>query len=852
MTAPALRSAPASERSLDARLTSEQGGLQARVHAGSVLLVLAVLTVAIAVGALLLADGRWMRAPRPLPFVMWALGLGGAWGAVRWWRARHAALLSRAGLAGAIETEQSLRAGALRGALEVAEQGVLGARAAADVARQLSVGPLVPQATRRVLRGVTLAGCAAALGVAAVATAARTVPDGLSVMRRPLAAWRGTLLPAMTFDRLPTRVPRGMPVTVRVLAPSRETVRIAWRAEGEAWRDTTLQVTEDGRVQLPLGPVRAPTAVRVNDGRAPELQAALVIEDRGWIGDVSLRALYPAYLGRSDESLEPVPPLRVPRGTRVRVRVMLHAGARDARLVNGTDTVAMQLAGDAVGTGQPAEALLPIDRDGTWQWLAEATPRADGAVLAPELPDALPFTVIPDQKPAVEIVAPMTDTAIGPTGQVAVLVDASDDHGVARVHLVVWRERSGAAAPVAGPVQRERIDVAAPGSPVFEGGATLTLDGRQLEPGDKLHVTAVATDDSPWAQESVSAEIILRMPTLAEQRSMARALADSLAQRAAQLAQQERRLQQNTSDASRSRELQGSAAEQNPSAGAKSEGNKSQSMSFSAAEKAKQMAREQQQLGARVDSLRQSAQELESRLRNANALDTTLASRMRDIQKMLRDAMTPEMQKQLEELNRNADRLSGTQAQQSMQQLAEQQKQMREQLERSAEMLKRAALEGAMQTLRDDARDLSKEQRQMADRMEGAQRRDANGKPGEAKDGAEQRSSSDPRSLAERSRDIEREVQNLAKRLEEAGARSGAEKTREAQPLAKQAADAMSQAAREAARQQQAQQQQQGQQQQGQQGQQGQQQQGQQGQQQQGQQGQQGQQQQGQQGQQGQ
>ena len=133
--------------------------------------------------------------------------------------------------------------------------------------------------------------------------------------------------------------------------------------------------------------------------------------------------------------------------------------------------------------------------------------------------------------------------------------------------------------------------------------------------------------------------MILRVPTLTEQRAIARALADSLAARAQQLAQQERRLQQNTNDASRSRELQGNMGEQ--SGGSKSDGAKSQSMSFSAAEKARQLARDQQQLGAKVDSLRQNAKELESRLRNANALDTALASRMRDIQKMLREAMTP-------------------------------------------------------------------------------------------------------------------------------------------------------------------------------------------------------------------
>jgi hypothetical protein len=460
---------------------------------------------------------------------------------------------------------------------------------------------------------------------------------------------------------------------------------------------------------------------------------------------------------------------------------MLRGGARDAMLTDGRDTVRFP----ASVNGSAVSAVLPLDHDGSWSWIASATPQADAATLPPELPDALAFTVVPDKRPEVAIVSPVSDTAIGPTGIVPVYIDASDDHGVSNVSLQVWRESAGAT----GAVTRERIDVASPSSPLFEGGASITLDGRKLEPGDRLHVTAIATDDSPWRQTTVSAEVLLRVPSLTEQRAMARALADSLAAQAQRLAQQEKRLQQNTDAAARNRDLKsgGTSDDAKANGNAKSEGGKSQSMSFSAAEKAKQLARDQQQLGAKVDSLRQNAKELESRLKNANALDTALASRMKDIQKMLRDAMTPEMQKQLEELNKNSERLSGTEAQKSMQQLGEQQKQMREQLEKSAEMLKRAALEGAMQTLRDDAKDLANAQKQTADRMDGRQgeRRESDGAP------------SSPKELADRARELEREVQALAKRLEEAGAKPGASKTRAAQPLVNQAADAMQKAAQQ-------------------------------------------------------
>ena len=779
MTAPALRTTARPSESLDARLAREQFTLQARSMAAVVLAVIGVVALALVASAWLMADGRWMTLPRAVPIAVWAAALAVAAGLVWALRTRNADVLSLTSLAAAIEREQALRSGSLRGALEVASTGVLGARASQDVARRLAPGVLAPQVGQRLGRAVTVAGVMAAITVGALSWSARQAPDGFAATVHPVRAWRGTLLPALGFEKLPTLVPRGMSVSLRVRAEGRNSVTISRRAEGEAWRDTTLRVRADGLATLALGAVSAPITIRVNDGRASELNGVITVADRGWIGDVALFADYPAYLGRTDESMEPVPPLRVPRGTNVRVTAMLRGGARDAMLTDGRDTVRFP----ASVNGAAVSAVLPLDHDGSWSWIASATPQADAATLPPELPDALAFTVVPDKRPDVAIVSPVSDTAIGPTGIVPVYIDASDDHGVSNVSLQVWRESAGAT----GAVTRERIDVASPASPLFEGGVSIALDGRKLEPGDRLHVTAIATDDSPWRQTTVSAEVLLRVPSLTEQRAMARALADSLAAQAQRLAQQERRLQQNTDNAARNRDLKGGGTSEEAKANgtAKSEGGKSQSMSFSAAEKAKQLARDQQQLGAKVDSLRQNAKELESRLKNANALDTALASRMKDIQKLLRDAMTPEMQKQLEELNKNSERLSGTEAQKSMQQLGEQQKQMREQLEKSAEMLKRAALEGAMQTLRDDATDLAKAQKQTADRMDG--------RPGESREGAP----SNPKELADRARELEREVQALAKRLEEAGAKPGASKTRAAQPLVNQAAEAMQKAAQQ-------------------------------------------------------
>ncbi len=797
------------------------GPLQRRVAAESALMrqrallalggaAAAGTALVLAAAALALGEARWLAWPRPLPVLLWgvvgaAVAAAGARGGRRLW-----ARLAPAALAAPIEHEQGLRRGALVGALEVGHQGVLGAKGAADVARRLPAGTLLPVAGRQWGHRALGAAGALLLGALALWGARQASPDGWAAVWHPWRAWRGTLLPALSVRNLPASVPRGMPLTLTLQAPGRRQLSASWQAEGEPRRDTTLAVPPSGVVALAVGAVRAPLAVTLSDGRSAPLTLRLAVADRGWVGDLALRARFPAYLARPDEAIEPAPPLVVPRGTQLRVSAGLRGGLTRAGLARGADTV--WLAG--TDTGAPALAgvravtgTLPVDGDATWHWVA-----ADGAGggLPPELPDSLPITIIPDALPEVAIVGPMADTTVGTVGVLPVRVLASDDHAVGRVWLEIRTERAAAVEAAARTANRvERLEVATPQDPAFDGGATLPLEGRALEPGDRLLVVAVAEDASPWRQQARTTARILRVPSLAEQREAARSLGDSLAARAAQLAAQEARLARGTADAARNRDLAGAGrAEQGAQAGAQRNGAQPSPMRFSAAERAKQLAREQQQLGARVDSLRQGAKDLEQRLRSASAMDTALASRMRDIQRMLREAMTPEMQKALEQVNQSAERLSGTEAQQSLEQLARQQQQMREQLARSAEMLKRAALEGSMQTLRDDARDLAKAERELADRLAGAGKgadkggekgsESAAGKPDGA---AGERPSADreARQLADRTRAMEQAVKQLAQRLEEAGARPGAARTQAAEPRLNEAAQALERAAREGA-----------------------------------------------------
>ena len=84
---------------------------------------LAAAGVLAAAGAWMLGGARWLTLPRALPWIVWGAVLGVALAAL-WWTRRH---VRREGashaVARAVEGERALRAGTVRGAIEVAGSG---------------------------------------------------------------------------------------------------------------------------------------------------------------------------------------------------------------------------------------------------------------------------------------------------------------------------------------------------------------------------------------------------------------------------------------------------------------------------------------------------------------------------------------------------------------------------------------------------------------------------------------------------------------------------------------------------------------------------------------------------------
>jgi len=736
-----------------------------RMHviAGLALAVGATLLL-VAGGTSLLGASRWMALPRPLPLMIWLVVVAANVAVVVWTSKRLERRATRTNVAAAIEREQAMRAGAIRAALEVAHTGALGRRAAAAVSERLApAGPrLAPAEGRLVRRGAVQATGAATVAAAMLAFAVPNYNDGFRAMLQPVSAWRGTLLPRIAFDNLPPNVLRGETLRLRVAAPQRATVTVSQRVPGEAWLTQTLVVDKrTGIATTEIGPLRGDLTVVASDGRSETDTSVVRVTDRPFVGAVSMRATYPSYLGRPAEGLPAGEPARVPQGTMIEIAGRASASLRDVRLASALDTIRLQ-ANDRTFTGR-----FEPRRTGRYAWLA-----AGGAGPIADVPAPLELEVVADSAPHVELVSPTIDTIVAGDDRITLHATATDDHGLARVEIVSWSQGiGGQRAPVS---QRVAEAVAT----VWDGSAVLDLAPRNLQPGDALHVKIVATDNSPWAQRGESRELLLKIPTMEERRAIARASMDSAVSQVRSTAAAERSLQQRTADAARDRANRGTS--QDAPSNANAAGNKQGSMSYDAAEKAKAVAKDQRELTDQVKKLQQTAAALEQQLKQAGALDSALARQLQEAQAMLRDALTPELLAQMQKLDNATQQLSRDQAQQSLKDLQAMQEKLREQLEKSAEMLKRAALEGAMQTLKDEAKEIAQRDRSLADSSA-------------AKPNEEQKA--DAKQLADRSQRFADELKKLQDRLEKEKADAGATGTQEAKKHADASQDAMRQAA---------------------------------------------------------
>ncbi len=715
-----------------------------RAHvAATVALTLTAVTALLAVASVTLGGARWMSLPRGLPFAVWLAIVAATVGS---WIFLLRVLVHEANVAqvsAAVEQEQSLRAGSVRGTMEVAETGSLGRRAANALAAKLSTsGTLVPRARHRAHRRLGRIAAVLLVAVGALSVSAGTFHDGFAAVMSPVAAWRGTLLPAISFENLPPAVVRGEALRLRILAPGRRSLVVDRRTTGEGWHSDHLVVGSDGLASLDLGPMAGDVYLTATDGRSSTDTLVVKVADRPFLGGIAMRAVYPSYLGREPEGLAIGELARIPAGTAIEISGRASTELNEVKLVSELST-ANASATSLTPSGHAFRGRFVPKASGAWRWVASGA-----AGVVSDVPPPLEVDVVPDSLPRVEIIAPMNDTLVAPGASVTLRMAAMDDHGLAAIDIVSWPVTNGKAG------ERATVNVGDNPGPIWGTSLVLDVAGRGLKAGDVLHLKVTATDNSPWAQRGESRELVVRVATSEEQREMVRETGDSAVAAADAAVKAQKALERRAADAAQDR-----------ASSATGDGKNAEKMSFEASQKAKALAQDQKAMAEQVKQLSDMAKSLEQQLREAGALDSSLARQLQEAQAMLREALTPEMLEQMKKLEQGAQDLSKGDVQQSLAALKEQQRRMREQLEKSAEMLRRAAMEGSMQTLSDEAKELAKKQRNLADSS------------GATPDAQKQQTAKD---LADRTDRLEKQMEKLQDRLENAKATTGAEKTQQA------------------------------------------------------------------------
>jgi hypothetical protein len=341
-------------------------------------------------------------------------------------------------------------------------------------------------------------------------------------------------------------------------------------------------------------------------------------------------------------------------------------------------------------------------RSGTW---ALAIVPAGGGALEDESP-RLQVRLVADSAPVVAVPVPGRDTTLPISLRQPLVIDARDDHGLAQLAIVSWRSSQTGRR---GEVARESLDVSGAGDRAIVQ-SELVLDQRGLLPGDTLRFYVEARDNAPQAGVGKSPEYALRLLTRAELRAATREAAADVAAAAESVATAQRELGERTRDLAQERSREQSAGGEQARE-SRTGGQREGTLPFQATQRAEDVARDQAELADRVEQLSQAVEDINRAMKAAGIDDTAFQARLREVQALLERAVTPEMEARLRELQDALRRLDPEATRQALDRLAEAQRRLREELERSEELFRRAAVEGALTSMAEDARELRERQR---------------------------------------------------------------------------------------------------------------------------------------------
>ena len=666
-------------------------------------------------------------------------------------------------VAAAVEEAAHLRAGTVRGTLEIEESLPWGASRSLALeagrealgALERDPGDLTGSLGREASGWVRTGGGALAVLVPAVMLLAVLSPE------RSVGAWSGLVGPVrvltgsdlapLTVEPGHAEVPRGAPVEVRVTAAGRGEVVLHLRRAGQVpvSRRAPVEGEAQARFLLESVDVRTEYWAEAEDGSRTEVYI-LDPTDPLLVTDLTIEATFPEHTGRFPEEYHTdVPPLVLPIGTRLRIRGRASRSLQEATLADQGSGVEFAL--DVRGASFSGD-WWPV-RSGTYVWGFQ-----DPAGAPPEIgPAALEIVMVRDSLPEVQVVFPGADTLLPLTMQQPLVVDARDDYGLLDLSVDVTRPGEQA--------RSERQTIPLENAPAVEARPILDLREWSLLPGDSVVYAVEVRDNGPEPQTTRSPSYVLHVPSIAELRRTAEDELDAAAEQMRDLA--DRAAEQ----AERSRQLDRSA-----------QGNAANGeLSFEEREQIRQSMDAQREMTEEVAALQRELERLAEALREGGAADPELQDDLDELQELLEQLSGEDLAQRLEEMRESLDEMDGRQSREELEALAQQQEEFKRMLEESIERFRRAAMEQEFRATSDEAEELAQRERALAEALE------------EGDDPALREEQQ--RALADEAEALREQMERLAEQLEQMGEQDAALDVRQAGEQTDAAEQRMQQAA---------------------------------------------------------
>ena len=481
-----------------------------------------------------------------------------------------------------------------------------------------------------------------------------------------------------------------VPVTMRVLGTQSQKLSLMTRPEGQLEFDTqTLQRSGDGTFRAELSSIKSTTEYYASVKENKSDRFKITVVDRPLVRSFQLRVIPPSYTRLPPKRLdENVGDVGAYPGSKLDIQLEASKELSSAEVVfNDSEKVALKC-------DRPnASGSLVVKRDRTYHFVIE-----DKSGLPNLNPVEYAIKIIPDEYPTAEILSPAKNIDLTEEMKLNLFIRIKDDLGFSNLRLAYRLVQSRYERPDTAFTFID-IPLARKDQSPAELPFVWNLSPMHLVPEDALAYYAEVFDNDVinGPKSGKSETYIVRLPSLEEVFSDVSSNQTQSLESMQDVAKQAEELKQNVE--SLQQEMK----------------KNQEKTDWQQQKKAQDLLQHYEAIKKKLEEASQKLDESVKKMEENKLLSDQTMDKYLELQKLMDQLKSPELQDALKKLQQSMKQLSPEQMKQSMDQLKFSEEQFRQSLERTIELLKRIAIEQKLDEIIKRTEELKRDQESLKD-----------------------------------------------------------------------------------------------------------------------------------------